>query len=115
MKEYDVVRVAVLDRAEELPQALLHLERVHPVRVALEVLEDGALDKLEDEVQLALAPEDLDQVDDVVVLELLRRAEARRRAWDRSGALRPSGARELRAGSLRRARRRGRRLASGAP
>ena len=65
--------VAVLDGAEQLPQALLALEWVHAVGVALEVLEDGALDKLKDQVQLALASEDLDQVDDVVVLELLRR------------------------------------------
>ena len=68
-----MVGVAVLDRAEELPQALLHLDRVHPVRMPLEVLEDGPLDEFEDEVQLALPPEHFDQVDDVVVLELLRR------------------------------------------
>ena len=69
----DVVGVAIVNRAQQLPQALFRLDRVHAVRVALEVLEDGALDKLKHEVQLALASEDLDQVDDVVVLELLRR------------------------------------------
>ena len=69
----NVVRVAILDGAEQLPQALLALERVHAVGVPLEVFEDRALDKLKHEVQLALASEDLDQVDDVVVLELLRR------------------------------------------
>ena len=69
----NVVRVAILDGAEQLPQALLALERVHAVGVPLEVLQDRALDKLKHEVQLALASEDLDQVDDVVVLELLRR------------------------------------------
>ena len=69
----NVVRVAILDGAEQLPQALLALERVHAVGVPLEVLQDCALDKLKHEVQLALASEDLDQVDDVVVLELLRR------------------------------------------
>ena len=67
------MRVAILDGAEQLPQALLALERVHAVGVPLEVLQDCALDKLKHEVQLALASEDLDQVDDVVVLELLRR------------------------------------------
>jgi hypothetical protein len=70
--------VAVLDGAEQLPQALLALEWVHAVGVALEVLKDSALNKLKDQVQLALASEDLNQVDDVVVLELLRR---RGKAW----------------------------------
>ena len=41
------------------------------VGIALEVLEDRALNVLEDEVQLGFAAEDFDQVDDVVVLELL--------------------------------------------
>ena len=54
------MRVAILDGAEQLPQALLALERVHAVGVPLEVLQDRALDKLKHEVQLALASEDLD-------------------------------------------------------
>ena len=82
----DVVGVAVLDRAEELPQALLHLDRVHPVRMPLEVLEDGPLDEFENEVQLALPPEHLKQVDYVVVLQLLREAGRRCGAARRGGA-----------------------------
>ena len=72
----NVVRVAVVDGAQKLPEALLAFERVHAIRVALQILKDGAFDELEDQVQLALAPEDLDEVDDVVVFELLRRPAA---------------------------------------
>mmetsp|Transcript_36223 Transcript_36223/g.116326 ORF Transcript_36223/g.116326 Transcript_36223/m.116326 type:complete len:292 (-) Transcript_36223:213-1088(-) len=66
-----VVGVAVFDRAQQLPQALLGLERIHAIRVPLEVLENRPLNKLKDEVQLALAPEYLNQVDDVIVFKLL--------------------------------------------
>ena len=40
-------------------------------RARARLLEDGALYELEDEVQLALATEDFDQVHNVVVFELL--------------------------------------------
>eukprot|EP00962_Isochrysis_galbana_P060576 scaffold35192_cov129-Isochrysis_galbana.AAC.3 len=53
--------------------ALLGLERIHAIRVPLEVLENRPLNKLKDEVQLALAPEYLNQVDDVIVFKLLPR------------------------------------------
>ena len=63
--------MAVLDRAEQLPEALFGGDGVHAIGVALKILQDGTLDELEHEVELTLAPEDLNQVDDVVVLELL--------------------------------------------
>ena len=78
------MRVAILDGAEQLPKAFFGLDRVHAVGVAFEVLKDGAFDELEDQVQLALAPEDLDEVDDVVVFKLLRRSAAS--AVEQSGA-----------------------------
>jgi len=40
-------------------------------------LQDGSLDEFKDEVQLALAAEDFDQVDDVVVLQLLEKRRKR--------------------------------------
>lgn len=68
----DIVGVAVVNRAQQLPQALFRLDWVHAVWIALQVLQNGALHILKDEVQLRLAAEDLDEVDNVVVLELLR-------------------------------------------
>ena len=75
----NIVRVAIINRAQQLPEALLRLDRVHAVRVALQVLQDRPLDVLEDEMQLGLAAEDLDQIHDVVVLQLLEDAHLAQR------------------------------------
>ena len=75
----NIVCVAIINRAQQLPEALLRLDRVHAVRVALQVLQDRPLDVLEDEMQLGLAPEDLDQIHDVVVLQLLEDAHLAQR------------------------------------
>ena len=75
----NIVCVAIINRAQQLPEALLRLDRVHAVRVALQVLQDRPLDVLEDEMQLGLAAEDLDQIHDVVVLQLLEDAHLAQR------------------------------------
>ena len=64
----DVVGVDELKRLEQLVEALLDVQLLHPVRVGLQVLQNGALHVLEHQVQLAVVPEHLDQRDDVVVL-----------------------------------------------
>lgn len=46
----------------------------HVVTAALKLLQDGPIQLLKDEVYFATLPEDLNQVDDVVVLQLLQDA-----------------------------------------
>ena len=75
----DRVAVQVVDAADQLPHDAPHLARLEALRVALERLEQRALDVLEDEVELALAAEHLDEAHDVLVPQLLEDAHLAQR------------------------------------
>ena len=70
----DVVRVAVLYTTQELPHDFHHLNLWEPIWLCLQVLEDGAIYVLKHKIQLSLAPKNLDEVDNVLMLELFQDA-----------------------------------------
>jgi hypothetical protein len=72
--------VQVVDRASELPHDTLYIARVHAVRASLQLFEQRPIDVLENEVQLALPPEELVQRNDVLVVELLQNAHLAQRS-----------------------------------
>ena len=65
------MRVTIVDGTQQLPQALLTFDGIHPVGIAFKILKDSALNKFENQVQFALASKNFDQIDNIVVLQLL--------------------------------------------
>jgi len=63
-----------LQRLEQLKENLLDLRLIQSLRVLLQLLEDGSLDVLEHEVELAAQSEHLEQRHDVLVAQLLEDA-----------------------------------------
>lgn len=67
----NLMRMAELERFQQLVQAPFDLQRGQAVRVRIQVLQDGPLDMLEHEVQFAFPSEHFQQFHDVLVLQLL--------------------------------------------
>ena len=66
------MQVAELDAPQHLPEDAPHRVLVKAVRILLKVVQHRVVDELEDEVEASLAPEDLDQVYQVLVPQLLQ-------------------------------------------
>ena len=67
-----VVHVAEFDAPEDLEDVAAGLVEAEPLGVLLQLLQDGVVDVLEDQEQLAPPPKHLDQVDQVLVAQSLQ-------------------------------------------
>ena len=70
-----VVHVAELDAPEYLEDVAAGLVEAEPLGVLLQLLQDGVVDVLEDQEQLAPPPKHLYQVDQVLVAQSLHKGQ----------------------------------------
>ena len=67
--------MAEVDAPEDLEDVAAGLVEAEPLGVLLELLQDGVVDILEDQEQLAPPPKHLDQVDQVLVAQSLQKGQ----------------------------------------
>ena len=70
-----VVHVAELDAPEDLEDVAAGLVDAQPLGILLQLLQDGVVDVLEDQKQLAPPPKHLDQVDQVLMAQSLQKGQ----------------------------------------